>query len=209
MIREFRITRIGGDFHPPVALPLLEETLRIRTAKLGVTHPYTLGSMNNLALHYQELGRLSEALPLLEQAVRGLKESIGAQHHDTLTVMNTLVCAYLDSRKWAEAEKTVREGLAIREHKAPDEWDTFDTRSLLGGCLSGQKKYDAAEPLLVQGYEGMKARESKIPTPSKKALAHAGVRIVELYDAWGKKGKADEWRKKLGEKAPVEKSANP
>ena len=45
----------------------------------------------------------------------------------------------------------------------------------------------------------MKARESKVPSPSKPRLAEAGDRLVQLYDAWGKKDKADECRKKLEE----------
>jgi hypothetical protein len=28
-------------------------------------------------------------------------------------------------------------------------------------------------------------------------VADAGARIVQLYDAWGRKDKADEWRKRL------------
>ncbi len=35
--------------------------------------------------------------------------------------------------------------------------------SLLGGALLGQGRYAEAEPLVIGGYEGMKAREAKIP----------------------------------------------
>jgi hypothetical protein len=42
-------------------------------------------------------------------------------------------------------------------------WLTFNTQSLLGGALLGQKKYAEAEPLLVKGYEGLKTREKTIP----------------------------------------------
>ena len=35
--------------------------------------------------------------------------------------------------------------------------------SQLGEALSGQGRYAEAEPLVVGGYEGMKAREAKIP----------------------------------------------
>jgi hypothetical protein len=37
--------------------------------------------------------------------------------------------------------------------------------SQLGAALAGQKKYAEAEQLLLQGYQGLKARESKI-TPA-------------------------------------------
>ena len=53
--------------------------------------------------------------------------------------------------------------MAIRQKKNPDDCDTFETRILLGDSLLRQKKYTDAEPILLQGYEGMKARESKIP----------------------------------------------
>ncbi|MCI0460578.1 MAG: hypothetical protein L0Z62_26795 [Gemmataceae bacterium] len=59
--------------------------------------------------------------------------------------------------------------------------------------------------LLLQSYEGMKARESHIPWVRKVRLAEALQCLVQLHDAWGQKDKADEWRKKL----PVAKSAEP
>ncbi len=67
---------------------------------------------------------------------------------------------------------------------------TAYTRSLLGGCLSKQKKFADAEPLLLQGLAQAKA------TPPKR-LREALERLVQLYAAWGQKDKADEWRKKL------------
>ena len=45
----------------------------------------------------------------------------------------------------------------------PDDWPRFNAMSLLGGALLGQGRYAEAEPLIVAGYEGMKAREAKIP----------------------------------------------
>ena len=43
----------------------------------------------------------------------------------------------------------------------------------------------------------MKRRQDKIPPPGKVRLPEALERLVQLYDAWGKKEKADEWRLKL------------
>ena len=53
-----------------------------------------------------------------------------------------------------------RECLLIREKTEPDAWTTFNTKSLLGGSLLGQKNYSGAEPLLLAGYEGMQEREA-------------------------------------------------
>jgi hypothetical protein len=68
---------------------------------------------------------------------------------------------------------------------------------MLGGSLLRQKKYAEAEPLILSGYEGMKAREARIPPRSKDYLTQAEKRVEELYDAWGRPEKAAEWRANL------------
>jgi tRNA A-37 threonylcarbamoyl transferase component Bud32 len=178
------------------ALPLIEEALKRRRIQLGPDHPDTLISMDNLANMYEAAGRLTDALPLHEEAVERFKVKLGPDHPDTLLAITNLARADL-AGKPARAEPLLREILAIRERKTPDDWPTFATRSLLGGSLLGQRKYAEAEHLLLSGFEGLKAREARIPTRSKKRLAEAGARIVQLYDAWGKKDKADAWRKRL------------
>ena len=55
----------------------------------------------------------------------------------------------------------------------------------------------------------MKQREAKIPTTDKVCLTEALERLVQLYDAWGKKDKADEWRKTLEAVKDVKKARNP
>ena len=76
---------------------------------------------------------------------------------------------------------------------------TFNSQSMLGGALLGQKKYAEAEPLLRAGYEGLKEglAEAMIQAISKVRLTEALERLVQLYDATGQKEKAAEWRKKL------------
>ncbi len=79
---------------------------------------------------------------------------------------------------------------------------------MLGGALLGQKKYADAESLLLRGYHGMKEREDKIPAQAKNLrLREAVERMVQLYDAWGTKGKADEWRKQLEAQTEAQKKA--
>src|SRR5207302_1945190 len=99
--------------------------------------------------------------------------------------------------------------LALREKAQPDDWRTFDSRSQLGGSLVGQKKFAEAEPLILAGYEGMKAREAKVPAPEKPRLKQAAERVVQLYDDWGKKEKSEEWRKKMTEKSGIDKTTKP
>jgi serine/threonine protein kinase len=178
------------------AIPLLEEALKQRRVRLGPDHPETLISMDNLAQLYGDAGRSSEALALYEEAVAGFKARLGADHPDTLLAMTNLARAYLVGRP-AQAEPLLREVLAIRERKAPADWRTAAIRGLLGGSLLGQKKYAEAEPFLLRGYEGLKAHEAEVPPRSRKSLAETAARIVQLYDAWGRKDQAAEWRNRL------------
>ena len=100
----------------------------------------------------------------------------------------------LQAKAYAEAEPLLRECLAIREKAQPDFWATFNTQSSLGGALLGQQKYAEAEPLLLKGYEGMKAREKTIPPQGSVRIPEALDRLVELYTATGKPDEAKKWR---------------
>jgi hypothetical protein len=101
--------------------------------------------------------------------------------------------------KFPAAELMFREALAILEAKRPGVWPVFHNQSGLGAALAGQKKFAEAEPVLLKAYEGLAQREPLIPPFFKGHVTSAIERIVELFDAWGKKDKADEWRKKLEE----------
>jgi eukaryotic-like serine/threonine-protein kinase len=182
---------------PDQALPMLEEASRLMKAKLGPDHLYTSNAVFRLALTYCDLGRLDQAIPLLEDIVSRRKAKLGPDHLDTLLAASHLVRAELDARRWTEAETLGRECLEACTRKLPDDWLRFHAMSQLGAALAGQKKYAEAEPLLVGGYEGMMARATKIPAPSKKLLSAAAAQIVPFYEAWGKPDKAAEWRKKL------------
>jgi hypothetical protein len=55
-----------------------------------------------------------------------------------------------------------------------------------------------AQPLIIQDYEGTKARAATIPAPCKRHLRDAAGRVVRVYEAWGKPATTDEWKQKLG-----------
>jgi eukaryotic-like serine/threonine-protein kinase len=100
--------------------------------------------------------------------------------------------------RWPEAERTARECLSRPENKQRDDWWCYQTTSQLGVALAGQKKYAEAEPLILAGSEGLKAREDQIPAPAKGRLTEAGERVVQLYENMGKPEQAALWRTKLG-----------
>ncbi len=108
----------------------------------------------------------------------------------------------LKQEEWPQAEPILREFRAPRQQTQPDDWSTFNARSLLGGSQLGQRSPARPSRYVLSGYEGMKAREAKIPAQGKPRMTQAAKRVVELYEAWGRKDKSDEWRKKLSVKSP-------
>ncbi len=206
------------------AIKLFEATLKDRESKLGPDHPGTLRSRNNLALAYRAAGRTADALKMHEATLKQREAKLGADHPETLNSRYNLASAYRDAGRADDAiklyEATLKQMesklgellacrcLARREKTQPDDWSAFNTRSQLGGTLVGQKKFAEAEPFILAGYEGMKAREARIPATSKRRLTEAALRVVELYEDWGKKDKAAEWRSKLA-KFPAEATHQP
>src|SRR6516165_9338125 len=50
--------------------------------------------------------------------------------------------------------------------------------------LAGEKKYAEAEPLLLEGYQGMLARKDRIAVLDRYHMELAHQWIVQLYQAW-------------------------
>ncbi len=182
------------------AIPLLEEAHqaakgipRLRWVAYPLIGAYAKEGENaKLAdLVREQLTEARKALPLDSPQLAGLLAQIGL--------------SLLQEEKWTEAEPLLRECLAIREKAQPDDWSTFNTKSLLGGALLGQKKYTDAEPLLRNGYEGMKQREKTSPPQGSTRIREAIERLVHLYEAMDKKGEAAKWRKEWEDRKTAQK----
>jgi serine/threonine protein kinase/tetratricopeptide (TPR) repeat protein len=103
-------------------------------------------------------------------------------------------------KRYADAEPILRDCLKILETNSPDSWKAFHVRSLLGGVLLGLEKYAEAQPLVVDGYEGLRFRQAEIPRLfARHFISEAGERILKLYDAWGRAEESARWRAKLSE----------
>jgi len=175
--------------------------------------------LDTLAAAHAEAGQFTNAVRVQREAIALLtadheKEdyssrlklyAAGIRYHDDGALAQR-ASALLAKGNFVEAERLARECLAIREERIPEDWLTFNARSLLGGSLLGQKNYKEAEPLLLSGYEGMKQREGKIPGAGKVRLEEALERLVHLYEASGKTEQAGEWRAKLPPETTAKKN---
>ncbi len=184
---------------------LVLEALQTQRRVLGEWHPHTAETILNLVQLYHLQGKLPEAERLLVarlQFLRGAGAHI--QYKGGLNIpytTNLLAYNLLRQGRHAEAESLTRD-LVPKDCETRD-WFSYDCVSLRGGALLGQEKYLDAEPLLLAGYEGLKAspfaRSLRASHLSRwRRLDEAGERIVQLYEAWGKPEKAAEWKREVG-----------
>jgi hypothetical protein len=59
---------------------------------------------------------------------------------------------------------------------------------------SGQGEYAGAEPLLLEGYQGIAARNETIGASNVYHVNLARAWVLQLYQAWNKPDKAAAWR---------------
>jgi serine/threonine protein kinase/tetratricopeptide (TPR) repeat protein len=179
------------------ALPLFQEAAA-GLEKLRFQHVYASRIVNGLIVCLQNLGQSAEAEAWGRKWLAIVKAQSGAEsavYADELAEFGLLRLA---QSKWADAETVLRECLVLHEKIKPDAWTTFNTRSMLGDALLGQKKYADAEPLLVSGYAGMRARTDTIPQDLRTIrLIQALERLVLLYEGTGRNDEGLRWRKEI------------
>ena len=66
------------------------QALEVTKRVLGQEHPYTLISMNNLAITWKSLGRNSEALALMDKCVQLREQILGSNHPHTVISLGIL-----------------------------------------------------------------------------------------------------------------------
>jgi len=186
----------GLDSKYAQAEALFNQTLEILRRVRGSEHPSTLIHTADFASIYQREGKYELAETYAALALKGRRHALGSEHPDTLASEADLALAYVSQGKFAEAEPLARDALEAGKKIQPDDWQRYRAASLLGASLAGQKKYAEAEPLLLEGYQGMLARKDRIGIPERYHLDRAHDWVIRLYQAWGKPQKAAAWRAK-------------
>jgi tetratricopeptide (TPR) repeat protein len=178
------------------AIPLLEEALR-KGYKDHDPDGAWVGK-NALLTAYLRTGKTTEATALATEQVGVARRRHSADSPWLGVALADIGKALMDGKAYAAAEPLLRESLSLGEKLGPDAWDTHHARSLLGGVLLGQQKYADAEPLLLNGYEGLRRTQAEIVREVKGVTLRGALeRLVQLYDTWGQPDEAAKWRKEL------------
>ena len=180
----------GQQLH--LALPLYEETLKLRKVKLGADHPDTLRSMNNLASGYQAAGKLDLALPLLEETLNLMKAKLGTDHPNTLTSMNSLATGYQNAGKLDLALPLYEETLKLQKARlGADHPDTLTTMSNLASGYQAARKLDLALPLFQEAAAGMEKKRFQ-----NECAGRIVNNLIGCYEQLKQFDQAEAWRRK-------------
>ncbi len=171
------------------AIPLLEAA---HTAREKL--PTLDWVASELMTAYVLAGQTDKCLTLIHQEIERDRASLPKDSLKLTMWLDEYASRLLELKLWIEAEALLRETLATRTAKEPDAWYIFQTKSMLGAALMGQKKYEESAPLLKEGYEGLRKLEGKIPPRNKRLVAEALDRLIALAEATNKPDDAKKWK---------------
>jgi eukaryotic-like serine/threonine-protein kinase len=175
---------------------LLTSALETRRRVQGVEHPDTLGTLDDLAALRESQGKHAEAEVLLVSTLDARRRVLGPENPDTLDDMISLAEVRIKQKRFADAEPLLREALAGYEKTAPGSWPLYRSQSLLGSSLAAQGRFVEAEPLLVDGYNGMTGQTEAIPFEFRSTIGWTRQQLVQMYERWKKPEEAAAWRNK-------------
>jgi hypothetical protein len=102
---------------------------------------------------YERAEQFEKAEPIYCDSRKQVQRWFGPDDPRTAGVLSHLGNTLLMQKKFPEAESLLRRCLQVREAKQPDEWTTFNTRSMLGEALTGQKKIHRARAAARAGIQ--------------------------------------------------------
>ena len=170
-----------GRFHDAMAL---HENFFAGVKSAGGSYrEVPIWPMLTFAFVCQRAGELEKAERLLRDALEQIRKR-GTPRNLLKARANArswLALNMLMKKRFAEAEPLAREALAYYERELPDNPQRFACLSLLGGVLLDQQRYAEAEPLILQGYQGLKQRQAT-RFIEKYHLDEASRRLVRFYE---------------------------
>lgn len=133
-----------GDFE--TALPFLEKAVEIRRRELSPTDPRFIQSLDVLGMVYWLTGNFEGSFVSSEEVLRLREMALGRNHPDYTQTLGNLANTYADSGDLKQAERLVRQALAIERRilVGDDRKDLAYTTNSLGTILSDQERFDEA-----------------------------------------------------------------
>ena len=183
---------IAADKHDYAAAEaLLRQALALGRQRLGDKHRDVAATLNKLSSVLRQQGKYDEAASASLEALQIAASALGDDHTDVAVYKANLARVHLARKDAAAAESLLREALAIRQRAYPaGHWRIGEAEGLLGETLSALGRYDEAEGMLLDAHRLLKDGPGWEGREAKATL----LRLVALYEAWGRPEKAALYR---------------
>ena len=194
----FSLTVLGGFLTDKGAFAEADASLREAEAifrqRLSPSHLWLGDNLRNQAVSLYRQDKFAEAQNKVNEAGKIYLESFGRHydHYPTVLIIQGLILNKTGKSK--EGETILREAVKLRTESLPKEhfWVAV-ANSALGECLTTQRRFAEAEPLLVGSYAALNASLGQRDPRTTEALQ----RLARLYDQWGKPAQATLYRAML------------
>lgn len=174
------------------AEPYVLEGLELRRRVFGDSHLSTAMGLYRLSDLRFKQERYEEAEKAATESIDTFRRALPAPQ-DNVLFTNPLVemGSILDAvGKYRDAEGYLRQALEIRTRLLPKGNQLIGRAEVvLGECLTLQKRYAEAEPLLLDSSKIIEA--TTVPNDARRAEVRQ--RLADLYRAWGKSQKAADY----------------
>jgi serine/threonine protein kinase/Tfp pilus assembly protein PilF len=213
-----RKRRVHGDDHPSTlasiagmgtvlyfqdrlkeAEPYFREVLDGTRRSLGDDHRHTLRAINNMGVLLRDQGKLEEAEPYVREAMERQRRVLGDEHPDTLLSISNLGWLLWQQGKFEEAEALTAKAVDAARRVLPREH--FDTGTVIlrhGVALTALGRHAEAEVELLEAHEILTAVVGADHDRTQKVVRA----LVDLYEAWDKPDKAEQWHTKIESPPP-------
>jgi tetratricopeptide (TPR) repeat protein len=179
---------------PDAALATYRAVIDMRRELLGEEHPDYAWTMFNYADQLLQSGRPAEAAEWARRVLALHGRTLEDEHPAVATAMGVLGRALGRMDSLAAGEHWLRESLALRRSVLPPgHWLLSSSESMLGEHLALSGRFAEAERMLLTAERALvAARGEEAPV-----IRDVRLRIVKLYELWGRPGDAAAWRAKL------------
>ncbi|MGK7311858.1 MAG: tetratricopeptide repeat protein [Candidatus Longimicrobiales bacterium M2_2A_002] len=170
------------------ALDYQRQALAIDRETLSEDHPYIGQDLVLIGIYLLGDGQVEAAGEPLRHGSDMIRSALGADHPAVAEGLHNLARYFLATGQLDKAERTVREALRIRRTALDaDNWLIALSQTLLGEVLAARGSYAEAEPLLVNGYDAVRAGT----TENSRHRELARQRVVEFFRSLGEPARAE------------------
>jgi len=182
---------VQGGGRAAEAVKHLEEALALRERLHGPDHLRVVEGLTSLASARFSADDLDGSEAAVRRAVETADRTLGPTHRLTLDARRGLGIVLERRGRLADAAAQFQKALAVaREVLGKDDLSALQLQEHLGTVLGKLRRYDECEAVLLPAH----ARLVRVAGPDHALTRTVAARLVTLYEAWGKPGKAAPFR---------------